>query len=556
MSDGEETGGPDPTAVVQLAADAGVHVSAIGVGTADGTTITVDGYQVATALQEQGLRDLVAVTGGTYAPADAATGVESMTDALERQRHLGRRGDRDHGRLRPRRRRPADRRRRADAALVRAGRLMSFAWPWALLALVAGPALLAVLWLRRRRRRRMAVRVSNVAVVRAAVPPRGHWKRRVPLALLVAAIVAPRVRRRAPDRPRRRWPAAQRRCCWRSTSPARCARPTSQPNRLVVAQDAARTFIRNEDDGTRIGIVAFAGFAGLVVPPTTDTDRLIDAIDKLTTSRGTAIGMAILASIDAIAEYNSAVAPTGVDLASAPADEHAGCASTCGPAPAGNFQPDTIVVLTDGANTEGVEPLVAAEQAAARQVRVYAIGFGTTEPSQPVCNIDQLGGDLADTGGFDPGPPGGGGPGGPGGRRFLEIDEETLQGVADLTGGQYFRAEDADQLERRVPAAAERGRGAGGRRGAQRLVRARRRAAGGERDRPLAVVEPLPLRALCRRHKSPGTSAERHRPLAVTHRSRRPRLRGRSAAAGTGRWRRPTCCPSGPASWLSRRSHS
>ena len=85
VSDGEETGGPDPTAVVQLAADAGVHVSAIGIGTADGTTITVDGYEVATALQEQGLRDLVAVTGGTYAPADEATGVESMTDALERR---------------------------------------------------------------------------------------------------------------------------------------------------------------------------------------------------------------------------------------------------------------------------------------------------------------------------------------------------------------------------------------------------------------------------------------------------------------------------------------
>jgi Ca-activated chloride channel family protein len=85
VSDGEETGGPDPTAVVQLAADAGVHVSAIGIGTADGTTITVDGYEVATALQEQGLRDLVAVSGGTYAPADEATGVDSMTDALERR---------------------------------------------------------------------------------------------------------------------------------------------------------------------------------------------------------------------------------------------------------------------------------------------------------------------------------------------------------------------------------------------------------------------------------------------------------------------------------------
>jgi Ca-activated chloride channel homolog len=320
---------------------------------------------------------------------------------------------------------------------------MSFAWPWALLALAAAPALLAVLWARQRRRRRMAVRVSNVAVVRAAVPPRSHWKRRIPLALLVAAIVGLGF---AAGRPTAHVTVA------RSATSVLLAIDVSRsmcstdvaPNRLVVAQDAARTFIRNQDDGTRIGIVAFAGFAGLVVPPTTDADRLIDAIDKLTTSRGTAIGMAILASIDAIAEYNHAVAPTGVDLATAP--------PTSAPAepaptpPTGDFQPDTIVVLTDGANTEGVEPLVAARQAASRRVRVYAIGFGTTEPSQPVCNIDQLGGDLADAGPFDVGPPGAAGPGGPGGRRFLQIDEATLQGVADLTGGQYFRAEDADQL--------------------------------------------------------------------------------------------------------------
>jgi Ca-activated chloride channel family protein len=324
---------------------------------------------------------------------------------------------------------------------------MSFAWPWALLALVAGPALLAVLWWRQRRRRRLAVRVSNVAVVRAAVPPRSHWKRRVPLALLVAALVALGL---AAGRPTAHVTVA------RSATSVLLAIDVSRsmcstdvpPNRLVVAKEAARTFIRDQDDGTRIGIVAFAGFAGLVVPPTTDTERLIEAIDKLSTSRGTAIGMAILASLDAIAEYNSDVAPTGVDLGAGPLPTTPDTVPPAVPAapPTGNFQPDTIVVLTDGANTEGVLPLVAAEQAAARRVRVYAIGFGTTEPSQPVCSRDQLAGDVDDFGGFDPGPPGGGGPGGPGARRFLEIDEETLLGVADLTGGQYFRAEDADQL--------------------------------------------------------------------------------------------------------------
>ena len=101
---------------------------------------------------------------------------------------------------------------------------------------------------------------------------------------------------------------------------------------------------------------------------------------------------------------------------------------------------------------------------------MYTIGFGTTTPPQPVCNIDQLGGDVPSSGPFDIGPP----PGrGSGAGASSEIDEATLQGVANMTGGQYFRAQDADQLDdvfrtlpREVVAAAPPG-------GADGLVRAR-----------------------------------------------------------------------------------
>jgi Ca-activated chloride channel family protein len=101
------------------------------------------------------------------------------------------------------------------------------------------------------------------------------------------------------------------------------------------------------------------------------------------------------------------------------------------------------VVLTDGSNTTGVEPSTAAEQAAARRVRVYTIGFGTTEPAQMMCTADQVSSDSF----FRPDAPGGGfgGFGGFGGRN-REIDEEALTEVADITGGRYFRAEDAGQL--------------------------------------------------------------------------------------------------------------
>jgi Ca-activated chloride channel family protein len=200
------------------------------------------------------------------------------------------------------------------------------------------------------------------------------------------------------------------------------------PNRLAVASDAARRFVEDQDDGTRIGLVAFSGIAGLLVAPTTDKDALLDAIDTLKTARGTAIGQAILTSIDAIAESNPNVAATGVDL------------GDTAPGAAGDFQPDTIVVLTDGSNTTGVDPVTAAEQAAARNLRVYTIGFGTTEPAPMVCTADQISGDSA----FGQGFRGGGGFGR--GGRVQEIDEEALTTVADVSGGRYFRAQDADQL--------------------------------------------------------------------------------------------------------------
>jgi len=323
---------------------------------------------------------------------------------------------------------------------------MSFAWPLALLTLLAAPLLLGVVWLVRRKRRKLAVRVSNAALIRAAIPRRSHWKRRIPLALMVASLVLLGVAAARPTVTRQVERSSTSILLAMDVSRSMCSTDVD-PNRLVVAQDAARRFVEDQPDGTRIGLVAFAGIAGLIVPPTSDLDEVVDAIDGLYTARGTAIGMAILASLDAIAEHNSNVEPTGVDLSEVEIDPSAGQDVDVDAIPeaTGPFEPDTIVVLTDGANTLGVQPLVAAEQAAARHVRVYTIGFGTTEPSQPVCNINQVGRDIPTDAPIDIG--GGGGIGGGGMRRFLQIDEPTLQAVAKMTGGEYFRAEDATQLD-------------------------------------------------------------------------------------------------------------
>jgi Ca-activated chloride channel homolog len=314
---------------------------------------------------------------------------------------------------------------------------MSFTWPWALAALTIFPLLLGYRWWTRRRRRRETVRVPSVALIRAAVPGRSLWRRRIPLWLFAAGLV---VLATGFARPQASVPVPTDSTTIMlalDVSGSMCSTDVP-PNRLTAAQQAAREFIQAQEDGARIGLVTFAGTAGLPVEPTTDKKQLLAAIDALSTARGTAIGMAILTSVDAIAAINPDVPPTGVEV---PPGAGAGSGSGSGSDEAEEHQPDTIVVLTDGRNTQGVEPTTAAAEAAARDLRVYTIGFGTSEPSAMVCNPDQVGGGSAFGGD-------GSRLGGFGGRRFQQIDEPTLREVAEMTGGEYFAAEDAQQLSR------------------------------------------------------------------------------------------------------------
>jgi Ca-activated chloride channel family protein len=305
---------------------------------------------------------------------------------------------------------------------------MGFQWPLALLALLALPVLAgAYVWQLRRRRRR-AVRYSSVALIRAAAPPRSPWRRHVPFALLLAALGALGV---AAARPQVGVDVPVSRSALilaLDVSGSMCATDV-QPNRLTAAQDAVRQFVRTQDSHTSVGLVLFSGFAQVAVAPTTDREPLLRAIDSLTTGRGTTIGAAILKSVDAISEINPDVAPAdpgGRVPPGAPA-----------PRPPGTYAPEIVVLLTDGANTRGIEPVDAAGIAAQRGVRVYPIGFGTRNPTSMVCTAAQLGGRGAEyTGGFVGGA-----------RNFLVADEATLRKVADVTGGEYFAADDAERLQ-------------------------------------------------------------------------------------------------------------
>ena len=113
--------------------------------------------------------------------------------------------------------------------------------------------------------------------------------------------------------------------------------------------------------------------------------------------------------------------------------------------------PDIVVLLTDGANTRGIRPLDAVPYAVERRVRIYTIGFGTTQPTSLACTADQLGGDIRQFGGggFSGGFGGGGRGGGAGSP--LRADNATLERVAERTGGAAYSAQDAPSCARSSP---------------------------------------------------------------------------------------------------------
>ena len=307
---------------------------------------------------------------------------------------------------------------------------MSLSWPWALLAFLVIPLVFAVWWLTRRRRRRAVVRVTSIALVRAALPGRSRWRRRIPVGLLMLAFAVLAV---GAARPQATVPVASSSATIMLTldvSGSMCSTDV-KPNRITAAEHAASAFIQSQAGGPRIGLVAFASTAVVLVPPTTDTKQLLSALGGLTTSFGTAIGEGIVTSLDAIAQVDPSVAPTG---ATASRGRGAG------------YTDDVIVVLTDGSNNRGIPPQTAAIQAADRGVRVFTIGYGTDNPAPLECSSGQFGGFGG--GSF------GGGPGGAG--NPFDADYGALMQISRTTGGTFYRAQDADQLSRalaKLPAA-------------------------------------------------------------------------------------------------------
>ncbi len=347
---------------------------------------------------------------------------------------------------------------------------MTFRWPLALLLVVAVPLLLGIYLLSLRRRRRPAVRYSSVALLRAVLPRRSRWKRHLPVALLLASIGLLALGAARPQLTRSVSSSHTSVILALDVSRSMCATDVN-PNRITVAQQEAKDFVQHQPAGGHIGLVVFAADAQLAVPPTTDRGAVTKAIDNLSTSSGTAIGAAILKSLDAIATVDPAVKPVGdVPEGTGPGpggsgpdgsgpegsgpSASGGTGSAAPPPPsklpgAGGYAPDVIVLLTDGANNRGIEPLDAVPYAVDRKVRVYTIGFGTTQIASLACTVAQLGGEEGDgVGAFGGFGSGSFGLGPNFGRSPLRADLPTLEQVARRTGGTAYSARDASQLHK------------------------------------------------------------------------------------------------------------
>ena len=119
---------------------------------------------------------------------------------------------------------------------------MTFSLPYALLGLLTVPLLVAAYLWQLRRRRRDAVRFSNVALIRAALPRQRRWKRHVPIGLVLASLVLlglaaarPQVRAQVPT-------SSSAVILAVDVSGSMCATDV-EPNRLAAAQEAVTRFI-------------------------------------------------------------------------------------------------------------------------------------------------------------------------------------------------------------------------------------------------------------------------------------------------------------------------
>ncbi|MBP6503720.1 MAG: VWA domain-containing protein, partial [Rhodoferax sp.] len=304
---------------------------------------------------------------------------------------------------------------------------MTFMWPQFLWLLLAIPLLIVVyIWLLGRKKK-LALRYASLSIVKEAMGTGMHWRRHVPPVLFLLAISAMLF---AASRPFAviSLPSTQETIILAMDVSGSMRATDVKPNRLVASQEAAKAFLAELPRNVRVGIVAFAGTASVVQPPTLSREDLVAAIDKFQLQRATAIGSAIVVSLAEL------FPDEGIDLAAMTygnGNRNRGMSidqvkpknpkKEFVPVPPGSYNSAAIILLTDGQRTTGVDTMEAAKMAADHGVRIYTVGVGTVE---------------GETIGFE------------GWSMRVRLDEPTLKSVAQQTQAEYFYAGTAESLKK------------------------------------------------------------------------------------------------------------
>jgi Ca-activated chloride channel family protein len=273
---------------------------------------------------------------------------------------------------------------------------VTFDWPLMLLTLLAVPLAVGGYVLLERRRERQSAAFANPALVPNLIGRSPGKLRHLPpaLALLALAALATGLARPHAMVSVKREEATV--VLAMDTSRSMVAKDVP-PSRLAVAQRAVRRFLDSLPDGYRVGMVSFAQAASTVLPATSNREAAKRALASLRTGEGTALGEGIARSVQ-VAQ--------GVRVQGNPRP------------------PAAILVLSDGAQTQGVlEPLEAAQRAKRLKIPVYTVAFGTADGVV----------EVVDDNGFTQ-------------RVTVPPDPPTLRQISQLTGGRFYAAPDGARL--------------------------------------------------------------------------------------------------------------
>ena len=288
---------------------------------------------------------------------------------------------------------------------------MTFIWPVMLYSLILIPALIALYLILQRRRKRIAANYQALSTASGISKREPGIRRHIPpilfllsLAILGVALARPQTEVSLPH--------IEGTVILAFDVSGSMAADDFKPTRMEAAKAAAESFVDHQPSTVRIGVVAFSDNGLTVQTPTNDQNAILMAINRLAPERGTSLASGITAALKAIDVGAGQPSEIYTNLTPVPT-------LTPTPVPQGTHTSADIVLLTDGENNENPDPLVAAQTAANRGVRIYTVGIGSPQGTNLHIN-----GFIVHT----------------------QLDEETLQQISQVTGGTYYNAQSEQDL--------------------------------------------------------------------------------------------------------------